>query len=288
MADPDPHAPAERDEQAFFFDAEGARLFAIAHRPVGLAARTGFVLCHPYGEEKQFSYRILARFGRKLAEAGYPVLRFDCRGYGDSEGDLEDSTVASQVAETRAAMALTRERLGVARVALLGLRFGASIAALAAGGEPAAAGLVLWSPVTHGARYLDELIRKKLFARMIHKTGPANKEEILAELASQGRVDFEGNYLGQAMADEMATMDLAATAAGYRGPVLVHCVRNRRESYDEFEALVAAYRQGGAEAELRVAEQTPFWEIRAMNEWSFPEELFETTLDWIQKHVPRD
>src|SRR5262249_29031874 len=129
-------------EHPFFFEANGYRLFALAHRPKGPAARVGIVARHPYGGEKERRYPVMVRCARALARDGFPVLRFDARGHGDSEGEIQDATVETYVREVLAAGRIARETLGVERIVFLGLRLGASVAARAAERDPSIAGLV--------------------------------------------------------------------------------------------------------------------------------------------------
>lgn len=269
------------EQEAFFFEHDGFRLFAICHRPAGPSAELGFVFCHPYGEEKQASYPVLARFARELAADGFPVLRFDARGYGDSDGDLEDATVGSQLGDTLAAARQLRRRLGVSEVGLLGLRLGATVAALAAERASELGALILWSPVTDGSRYLDELLRKKMFAEMLGPGQGRSKAELLAELEARGRLDVEGQPLTREVYGEISAIDLPARVARFRGPVFVGALEHRRQDYTPFDRLVGAYRAAGASCVLEVASAQSFWDKSSMYRLYLPAELFAQTRRWI-------
>ena len=52
-------------------------------------------------------------------------------GHGDSEGNFEDSTVNSRVSDVTAAINYLSEVHKIKKVILLGIRFGATVAALA-------------------------------------------------------------------------------------------------------------------------------------------------------------
>jgi len=268
-------------EEAFFFEHDGYRLLAMAHRPERGAARTGVVVCHPYGEEKQLSYPVLVRIARLLASDGHPVLRFDCRGYGDSAGALEDATLESHVAETLAAVALARARLGVERPVLLGLRFGALVAALAAERDPALAGLALWCPIGSGARWVDDMMRKRLFAEMLLKR-KTSRAEIEDELARTGRLEIEGNFLTQELARAVGAVELVDAVRTFRNPVLVATVQQPGNAYAPFEAVARAYEAAGASATFEVAAAQPFWERNAMYDLYVPDDLFARTRRWMQ------
>jgi exosortase A-associated hydrolase 2 len=269
-------------EEPFFFAVNGYRLFAMAHRPADHVTPVAVVVCHPYGEEKQLSYPVLTRWGRMLAHDGFPVLRFDSRGYGDSDGDIEEATLESQVADTLAAGRTARERLGAQKVAYLGLRLGGLVAGLAAERDPAAAGLVLWSPVVSGKQYVDEMIRRRLFGELLSKRR-TTREQVLEELATAGQIEIEGNYLTRTFVDEMSAADLATAAGSFRGPVLVSALKNAAGTVDSAcEGLARAYEARGARCTLEISGERPYWERSAMYDHYFPEELFELTRRWMR------
>ena len=270
-------------EEPFFFDYKGIRLFAISHRPEVPGANIGIIFCHPYGEQKQLSYPVFVRFARELARNGFSVLRFDHRGYGDSQGDVEDSTVETQVEETLAALQLCKERLRVERVALLGLRFGGTVAALAAERDSSIAGLILWFPVISGSQYMDELIRKKLFAELLRKGGGRSREQVLEDLTREGHLAIEGNFLTLQMSEQISAINLHAQIRHFRHPVSLTVMKNPRKSYIEHEALARAYEAQGAPCLYTVVEEQPFWEKDCMYRQQFPERLFEQTHQWVER-----
>jgi len=269
----------------FFFEHDRVRLFAIAHPAENPGSRPAVVLCHPYGEEKQFSDRILVGFARELARAGFPALRFDCGGYGDSQAALEDSTVERQVLETLSAAKIAEEEFGAERVVLLGLRFGATVAALAAERDASLAGLVLWSPIVLGSRYLDELIRKKLFAQIIEKGPRTSREQILDTLAGEGQVEIEGNYLTRRVSEEMAAIDLLSQDLHFAGPVLVTSIEDRRGHDEPSESLAKAYARQEL-SDFEIAEQCNFWDDHCLNQWYRPDDLYGKTLLWMRSRWP--
>ncbi|MGH8060919.1 MAG: alpha/beta fold hydrolase, partial [Pseudoxanthomonas sp.] len=101
------------------------------------------------------AYRVLAG---KLQDEGYATLRFDYSGTGDSSGEALDCTVDGWLDDMEAAIGELQRQSGNPRVVLVGLRFGATLAALCAQREHLrVAHLVLWDPVVQGDRYLQEL-----------------------------------------------------------------------------------------------------------------------------------
>ncbi len=115
------------------------------------------VICPPLGHEYVHSHRSVRYLADTLARAGVPALRFDYHGTGDSPGtDLDPGRVTRWLADVRRAIDDARARSGRARVCLIGIRLGATLAALASA-ERAVDQLVLWGPAVSGRRYVREM-----------------------------------------------------------------------------------------------------------------------------------
>jgi len=141
----------------FYFGRSSHPLYGVLHEPRGGSRRPGVVVCPPFGQEALRAHRSLRELASRLADAGFPALRFDCRGCGDSAGEPEDARLEGWVEDAAAAVEEVRESTGEPRVVLAGLRLGASVAALAARRAGGADALVLWEPVVDGAAHLAEL-----------------------------------------------------------------------------------------------------------------------------------
>jgi pimeloyl-ACP methyl ester carboxylesterase len=83
---------------------------------------------------------------RDLAAEGFPTLRFDFRGRGDSEGTQSAAHIGTMVDDAVSAAAWLRRSAGMDRVILLGVCAGAMVAMGAAPRTESLAGLALWSP----------------------------------------------------------------------------------------------------------------------------------------------
>ncbi|PCE26817.1 hypothetical protein BWP39_08485 [Paraburkholderia acidicola] len=122
------------------------------------AGEQGVVLCNPFGYDALCTHRGWRKLAERLAAAGMPVLRFDYPGTGDSTGFEDDpQRVAAWLDSIVAATRRLRERTGVTRVSLVGLRLGATLAALAAQRAGDIDALVLLAPAMLGRNYLREL-----------------------------------------------------------------------------------------------------------------------------------
>ncbi|HEY8615845.1 serine aminopeptidase domain-containing protein [Phenylobacterium sp.] len=121
------------------------------------AGETGVVLLSPWGFEALCTRRAFRMLADRLAGAGYPTLRFDWRGTGDSLGGLADvGGLDELVASARAAAETLRQQAGVRRIVLAGQGLGAAVAPLAAP-SAGAAGVALLAPVGRGRDHLREL-----------------------------------------------------------------------------------------------------------------------------------
>lgn len=122
------------------------------------AGEQGVVLCNPFGYDALCTHRGWRKLAERLAAAGMPVLRFDYPGTGDSSGFEDDpQRVAAWLDSIVAATRRLREWTGVTRISLVGLRLGATLAALAAQRAGDIDALVLLAPATLGHNYLREL-----------------------------------------------------------------------------------------------------------------------------------
>ena len=90
------------------------------------------------------SHRQFVLLARALAAAGFPTLRFDYRGMGDSAGDTR--TFEDIRADISAAMDALQRETGVGRVVLWGLCDGASAAWMDGADDPRVAGIVALNP----------------------------------------------------------------------------------------------------------------------------------------------
>jgi pimeloyl-ACP methyl ester carboxylesterase len=140
----------------FLGESESAILCVLAPPSGALDRDHGVLICPPIGQEHVRTHWALRQAQTALCRAGFHCLRFDWFGVGDSAGDLHEATLERWRANLIAAARALRDVAGVHEVSLVGLRVGASLAALAAAPvQPSA--IVLWDPVVNGRRYLADL-----------------------------------------------------------------------------------------------------------------------------------
>lgn len=168
----------------------------------GVEPAPAVLLCHGFTGHKSEDGRLFVRLARALAGDGIASFRFDFRGSGDSDGDFADLTLERELEDARAALDRLAGAPGIdaARLAVLGLSLGSTVACLLAGERAGLAGLVLWATVAHPG----ELFRP--------------------EPGSEPR---PGWRVGRAFYTSCATADPLGALARYGGPLL--CVHGTRD-----------------------------------------------------------
>ncbi|MEO8052975.1 MAG: alpha/beta fold hydrolase [Acidobacteriota bacterium] len=141
-----------------WFRSGGYSLMGHIDPPETPSERLGVLMVPPFGWEDVSSYRPLRFVARTLAENGWPVLRFDLPGTGDSSGSALDSGLLDAwIQSVDDAAAELRAATGVKDVVVLGIRLGALLAVSAAGRGANLQDLVLWGPAASGRAMLREL-----------------------------------------------------------------------------------------------------------------------------------
>jgi uncharacterized protein len=115
-------------------------------------------MCQPVGHEYINCHRALRQLAAHLADAGFPVLRFDYHGCGDSSGNTEAGRIPQWMEDISTAISEVRHRTGLVQVCAVGLRLGGALSMIAGAQRGDLESLVLWDPVVNGKSYLDGLL----------------------------------------------------------------------------------------------------------------------------------
>lgn len=191
----------------FYFGTSERRLFGLYEAARRGPARHAVVLCHPWGAEYLHAYRAMRQLSQMLAAAGIHSLRFDYFGTGDSAGEMTEARLSDWETDIQSAMRELMDITESPRVALVGLRLGATLAADVAtkcGAEIDS--LVLWDPVVRGEEHVEEL-RLACWNGAFVSSAPTERPPEIG-----GGYEILGFPLTAAMADELKNFDLTALA----------------------------------------------------------------------------
>jgi exosortase A-associated hydrolase 2 len=276
-----------QEHAEFFRNRNNKRLFGIFHRPQQPAdPELGIVFCHPVSWEKQYSYRAYSQFSRHLANAGYASVRFDSYGFGDSEGDLVEATIQSQVEDTLDAVEWFRKSTGCTRYILVGVRLGAAIAALAARQIPNVEGLAMVSPVVNGESYWKEWLRITRLGRMTLGQKFGKSSELNAQLEREGAIEIDGELVGHKLVKELRTIDLPSQLEEFKGSCFLSELTWGGSDRPQFEALVSALNGRGNRVAAEFKEPKEFWVLKSRYEGYLPHDLYKRTAAWLEE-LPR-
>ena len=141
------------------FYSEGARLRGFLHRPDAAADRLPFIVQGP-GWLGLADAKLYAPYHEAFTDAGFAVLIFDYRGFGESEGDRGTISPTWQLQDWRSAIAFMRGRpdMEPERAAIFGSGgTGGGNAVLAAAAEPEIRATISQVPVADGRDWLHRM-----------------------------------------------------------------------------------------------------------------------------------
>jgi exosortase A-associated hydrolase 1 len=212
----------------FTFACEGAQLAASLDVAPGT---TGLLIASGGNELRSGPWGSQARLAERIAASGFPVMRFDRRGVGDSEG--ANSGFAGSIPDIAAALGAFRVQMPqLQRVVAFGNCDAASALMLARGAGCDA--LVLANPWTFGpeaapdqtdptppaalrAHYLRRLTSPAAIWRLL--TGKVRIGKLASSLAQAAKPDAPQSGLARQMADGLAQ---------FAGPVTILLAENDR------------------------------------------------------------
>ena len=265
------------DERPLFFSSDNRALFGVLHRPAADATpKSAFVFAHPLGEEKLWTHRVFVSFARQLAACGHPVLRFDFTGNGDSEGRFSDLSVAVLVEDLRNAIEEMRRLTDASEITLLGLRLGANIAMMAAD-APGVSHLILWSPITDGDRYMQDLLRINVVTQMAtYKEVRFERPELVAQMEQGRSVNVDGYDMAWPLYSSVAALKTGVEPQAFVGPCLIVQIDRQPRPAPELERLAKSY----PAATVAFAQEEAFWKEIARFYQRAPH-LYEATTGWM-------
>ena len=174
-------------KKAINFYSEGVRLVGDVFYPDGLKPsdkRAGIVLCHGYTGVKDL---YLPDNARVLNEAGYVVLTFDYKGWGDSEGPRSRLAPYSRVADVQAALTFlgSLPEVDAARLGIYGTSYGGATVVWTAAIDPRVQCVVSVVGIGNGTRWMRSVRRPDEFHDLL-----ARADQDRARQAVEGKSEF--------------------------------------------------------------------------------------------------
>jgi alpha-beta hydrolase superfamily lysophospholipase len=266
------HGTLAVEREALYFDQSRTRagegpIFGWYHStPSAGQSDCVAVVCGPIGHEYTRTHRTMRHLADRLAERGIPAVRFDYHGMGNSPGDeLHSERVAYWQSSIRAAIRQARALSGRQRVCLIGVRLGATMAALVASDTPVDL-LVLWNPVTKGRAYVREL---QAIAMSAARTSTD----------CDGGLESAGFVMSAETLDALRGTDLMNTTYGVDDRALILGRDDLAADKSLCEHLIA----GGIACDY---ERVPGW-LGMMADHQFtvvPDAALETIANWVENH----
>jgi len=144
------------------------------------------------------SHRAFRQLAMLLNKLGYPVLRFDYRGTGDSYGESEQARISDWLGDIALAAEELKHTAQVQSVSVMGLRLGGLLASAACDQIEGLETLILWDTIVSGTRYIDEL-------REVIAESEGSKSKYFD---AQGNLHFNGFPLLNTQIDALKQIDL--------------------------------------------------------------------------------
>lgn len=221
---------------AFYLEGTGEPVFGWLHRhSTHPSIDHAVIICAPIGYEQIHAHRSLRHLADSLANRGIPTLRFDWHGTGDSPGKEEDpkqyQTWAANITQSIRWM---RDKLGCRKVSLVGLRLGATLAALATL-EHDVENLVLWSPIAKGKSFVREM-------KALSLTSDAPPQSVVA---SGNGIEAAGFLLNSETAADLSQIDLGKIHPHSKRTLVV----SRAELFDD-GALAVQWQTEGMNVQI--------------------------------------
>lgn len=227
-------------EEPLVFPCEGSALVGILHHTPAARCEVAVLVIVGGPQYRVGSHRQFVSSAHALAAAGYPVLRFDYRGMGDSEGEFRGfEHVAEDIKSAIDVLCQTcHPRRGVV---LFGLCDAASAALTYCLSDPRIVGLILVNPWVRSAQSQAEVVVKRYY------TSRLRQADFWRKMAT-GHFDFFGS-LGSLIGnlkravrhpghvEAMGYIDaMRSGLVQFAGPVMI--VQSGRDlTADEFRAL---------------------------------------------------
>jgi pimeloyl-ACP methyl ester carboxylesterase len=244
----------------FYFGPSDRPLFGLYTRARGVDGEAPAVLlCYPVGSEYMRAHRAFRQLNTLLNRAGFHVLRFDYSCTGDSAGAGRDASIEEWLDDVDWAIDELQDTAMVERISVVGLRWGATLAALACAGRSDVDRLILWDPVVSGRAYLDAQ---------------------LGTPRPSGIVGIEGYPYSEALRAEMDGVELGPELLAGPREITIMVAEDRREYRDCVEVM----RSAGGDLGYQVASSPGDWaQVDPFGDALIPQRIIQAIVEQLSR-----
>lgn len=291
--------------QAVQFYSEGTRLAGDLFLPDNLRPgeqRAGILLCHGYTGVRNL---YLPDTACALTKAGYVVLTFDYKGWGDSDGPKSRLSPYGRVIDSQAALTFlgAQEMVDEDRLGIYGTSYGGATVVWTAAVDPRVKVVVSVVGVGHGRRWMRSVRRPDEFADLLERSKADRIRRVMtgsSEIAERGTVllpDRQSADLAAAArkgnpgAVSEIPLEYIDDTLGFHPEWVVDKIAPRPVLFitsdddrlvppDESEAL---YTKAGEPKKLIVLKGFGHYEVYAGEAFR---QVIGPTIAWYQEHLP--
>ena len=258
-----------------WIDSPGGPIFGWYHAPRAPLRSRAVLLCDPLISDRMnlhLSYRHLAL---RLSASGYPVMRVDYLGTGDSSGSPRDPGWSARWTEgLGCALETLIASSGLSRAAVFGARFGGTLAMELAASRAEVDAMLLWGPFLTGREFLRS-------ARAMHKLMGSNPAGRRPSNAKSDDEEFSGYLLDGEARERIERCRLLEVT-------FAPCAQAKLIGWDEHsrEDRLAEHLSGlGVDVDFeRIAALRSDDSISSQ---ALPEPLFDSMIDWLDERTER-
>jgi len=292
-------------KRAVAFYSEGFKLYGDVYTPDGLQAgevRAAVLLCHGYTGVKDL---YLPDNAKSLNDAGYVVMTFDYKGWGESEGTRSRLAPYSRVMDVQAAMTFLalQPEADEDRIGLYGTSYGGATVSWVGAVDQRAKCIVSVVGIGHGARWMSRVRRVDEWRDLLEQsksdrearatTGQSQmveRSEILlpdrqsAELAAAARRNNPAavSTIPMEYVDETVGFN-PEWIVGHISPRPILFITSDEDRLVLPEESEQLYANAGEPKKLIVLEGCGHYEVYVE---PFFSQVMEATLDWYQRYLP--
>lgn len=222
---------------------------------------------HGLTGQRMEAHFMFVRAARLLAASGLASLRFDFGGSGESDGEFEDMSPLTELADAHAALSwLTRQKLVDAeRIGVVGMSMGGCVAGMLAGDERVRA-LALWAAVAD-------------LSPILQAAAPVAAR---VQLRRKGYIEYGAFKLGGRFIEDASKTDPLLGVADSEADVLImHGTADQVVPFEHanmFEGAARSRRHTGAKCALKLISGA----THTFDTVAHQEEVVSRTVAWMQ------